>query len=191
MQLLLLDTVAIQPYIFGSNRLSENIGASHLVALATGDWVRQALPSPHNLDAAGEIDPDRCIENDDTLRAELVYAGGGNAVVLLRDAEEARKLARQLSRRALCEAPGLQLVLLQAEFVWGDDNKTGGRAQDGVWRTGTAQERAVFFDSAAGRGRDAAVPLDRAGRDRLRTTHRRKRRRLPGFGRDPGQAGRC
>ena len=35
-----LDTTGIQPYIFGSNRLRENIGASYLVSEATDDWVR-------------------------------------------------------------------------------------------------------------------------------------------------------
>lgn len=38
MQLLILDTSQIQPYVFGSNRLRENIGASYLVAQATGQW---------------------------------------------------------------------------------------------------------------------------------------------------------
>jgi hypothetical protein len=30
MHLVVVDTAQIQPYIFGSNRLRENIGASHL-----------------------------------------------------------------------------------------------------------------------------------------------------------------
>jgi hypothetical protein len=38
-----IDTTGIQKYIFGSNRLKENIGASHLVKLATTDWVEEFL----------------------------------------------------------------------------------------------------------------------------------------------------
>lgn len=38
-----IDTTGIQPYIFGSNRLRENIGASYLVAQATNYWVKQVL----------------------------------------------------------------------------------------------------------------------------------------------------
>ena len=38
-----LDTTGIQPYIFGSNRLRENIGASYLVSQATDNWAREAL----------------------------------------------------------------------------------------------------------------------------------------------------
>lgn len=39
----ILDTTGIQPYIFGSNRLRENIGASYLVSQATDTWARDAL----------------------------------------------------------------------------------------------------------------------------------------------------
>src|SRR5262249_42346964 len=66
--LLIADTAGIQPYIFGSNRLRENIGASHLVAQATGGWaldaVRAAAPR-HN------IGPDRLTDAwmDDGLDA--------------------------------------------------------------------------------------------------------------------------
>jgi hypothetical protein len=41
--LLIVDTSQIQPYVFGSNRLRENIGASHLVASATDGWAKDAL----------------------------------------------------------------------------------------------------------------------------------------------------
>jgi hypothetical protein len=39
MQLVIVDTAQIQTYIFGSNRLRENIGASHLVAEAAEGWA--------------------------------------------------------------------------------------------------------------------------------------------------------
>jgi len=85
-----LDTTGIQPYIFGSNRLRENIGASYLVSQATDNWARNALgmlkdqihqevyafdPEKHQPDAKPHIE-------DDELAAELVYAGGGNTVLL-------------------------------------------------------------------------------------------------------------
>ena len=38
-----LDTTGIQPYIFGSNRLRENVGASYLVSQATDEWVKEVL----------------------------------------------------------------------------------------------------------------------------------------------------
>jgi hypothetical protein len=43
MHLVVVDTAQIQPYIFGSNRLRENIGASHLVAESTEAWALARL----------------------------------------------------------------------------------------------------------------------------------------------------
>ena len=42
-RLVYIDTVSIQEYIFGSNDLKQNIGASELVAQATRDWVFDVL----------------------------------------------------------------------------------------------------------------------------------------------------
>jgi len=50
MYLIVVDTMQIQPYIFGSNRLRENLGASYLVAQATEDWAWDHLPKPNNRD---------------------------------------------------------------------------------------------------------------------------------------------
>ena len=41
--LTVLETASIQSYIFNSNELRENIGASHLVYMATTYWVKEAL----------------------------------------------------------------------------------------------------------------------------------------------------
>ena len=41
--LTVLDTAGIQSYIFNSNELRENIGASHLVYQATTYWVLKVL----------------------------------------------------------------------------------------------------------------------------------------------------
>ena len=119
MHLLIVDTVGIQPYIFGSNRLRENIGASHLVAQATGEWALDALPKPHNVKCAptGEIDDSKQIEGGD-LAAEVLYAAGGNVVVLFRDADGAKEFTRKLSRKAITDAPNLQLVIVQEAFDW-------------------------------------------------------------------------
>ena len=119
MRLLIVDTVGIQPYIFGSNRLQENIGASHLVARATGEWALGALPKPHNVKCAtiGEIDDDKHIKRDG-LAAEVLYAAGGNVVVLFRDADGAKAFTRAFSRRVVTDAPSLQLVVVQKAFDW-------------------------------------------------------------------------
>ncbi len=122
MHLVIVDTAQIQPYIFGSNRLRENIGASYLVAQATGDWAKKAVQQVaprNNIKADGTLDGTRCIENSvDNLDAEVLYAGGGNFVVLFREGAKARDFTRALSRGALKDAPNLQLVITQNPFEW-------------------------------------------------------------------------
>lgn len=93
MYVVIVDTVQIQPYIFGSNRLKENIGASWLVAQATDDWAEARLPSG----------------------VERLYAGGGNFVARAEDEASAKQFGRELSKKALLEAPGLQLAMTYRE----------------------------------------------------------------------------
>jgi hypothetical protein len=114
-ELLIVDTTGIQSYIFGSNRLRENIGASYLVAKATGDWaletVREISRNACNVGDDLTLDATRQIENaDHALAAEVIYAGGGNFVAIFADIMGAEGFERRLSERVLCEAPGLQLV---------------------------------------------------------------------------------
>ncbi len=54
------------------------------------------------------------------LDAELIYAGGGNTVLLFNRQEDARRFASALSARLLCEAPGLEAVLVSEPFDWED-----------------------------------------------------------------------
>jgi hypothetical protein len=117
-----IDTTGIQPYIFGSNRLRENIGASYLVEQATNEWVKCAL-----LHIFGEnvyipsTQPEKQIYRDN-LDAELVYTGGGNAVILFKDRDCAIKFTRTLSEKVLLEAPGLKIVVTHSQpFDWGNN----------------------------------------------------------------------
>lgn len=110
----ILDTTGIQDYIFGSNRLRENVGASHLVYQATQGWLlnqpSELLHGRHNIRNGERQD-----FNDVGLGhfdAELIYAGGGNAVILFRTAGDARHFADKLSRKLLCDAPGLDAVFV-------------------------------------------------------------------------------
>ncbi|MFN9670858.1 MAG: hypothetical protein ACK573_18980, partial [Pseudanabaena sp.] len=83
-----LDTTGIQSYIFGSNRLRENVGSSYLVAQSTDSWVKEILRQlEEEKDWKIQISDHQKLENksyieDGDLTAELVYAGGGNTVLL-------------------------------------------------------------------------------------------------------------
>src|SRR2546423_567559 len=124
-----LDTTGIQPYIFGSNRLQENIGASELVRLATGKWALDALPAPNNVRdfKQGTLHDDLKIEAEaSNLAAEVIYSGGGNAVIIFRSKNDAIDFTQRLTRKILKEAPGLSLVVAHNHaFEWNTLSEEG------------------------------------------------------------------
>ena len=92
MEKLIIDTPQIKHYIFGSNRLRENVVASYLVNAATQDWVVGNLPSKHNVIMLKERVGRRFGFTDDkiedgSLQAEVVYLGGGNAAIMFNSEE--------------------------------------------------------------------------------------------------------
>lgn len=126
--LTLIDVTGIQNYIFGSNRLAENEGASHLVHEATTRWVRECLPAgTHNLldDSDVTIDDSRYLEQDRTLDAEVILSGGGNVLILFRSEDLARQMVRRLTHRLIERAPGLDVVVAHQECRW--DAPIGGK----------------------------------------------------------------
>ena len=93
--LTVVDTTRIQSYIYRSNRLAENVGASHLVHLATHEWVNE-LREVHD--------------------GEAISSAGGNAIMVFPNREKAKAFARALSRRAIESAPGLQLRVAHVDY---------------------------------------------------------------------------
>ncbi len=114
--LTILDTSGIQSYIFNSNRLRENIGASHLVNQATKGWVIEQLKSI----GVSEDQQQKPIETTQK-KAELIYASGGNALIVFDTIETARVFTSKLTRQILEEAPGINLVVAHQEFDWKKD----------------------------------------------------------------------
>ena len=96
---------------------------------ATHDWVFEELIKigSTNIEFNGlsEIEfKNVAIENDD-LNSELVYTGGGNTVILFRkniEKDLARQFTKNLTRRVLIKAHGLQLIVTHKDFDW-DDSK--------------------------------------------------------------------
>jgi hypothetical protein len=119
----IIDTTGIQPYIFNSNRLRENIGASYLVDAVTKLWVRESLQKllgKHFYfpdEDEDKYDNQPYIENGN-LMAEVVYAGGGNAVIIFQSHNDAVSFTKILSKRVLEKAPGLNLVVAHKYFDW-------------------------------------------------------------------------
>lgn len=130
LQLVIASASQIQSYIFASNRLREHVGASYLVAQATGAWALEAVQAAapqvnnvyvHNVRDAGRLmlDEKFKIEDQQTAdAAEVIYSGGGNVEVLFTSADSAKNFVRALSRKLLLEAPGLRVAFGIAEFDW-------------------------------------------------------------------------
>ncbi len=125
--LTMIDSSGIQDYIFGSNRLQENIGASELVYQATTSWVFNALDKcefRHNVNDGQpwnwKKNDNQRIEKDKNPDAEVVYAGGGNTLIIFRDNNQdkarAIKFTRKLTRRILEDAPGLTVAVQHVDF---------------------------------------------------------------------------
>lgn len=125
-----IDTTGIQRYIFGSNRLKENVGASYLVKSATDKWVEEILKSLDSLSPENIHIPDKSkqefnprIHENESIIAELIYTGGGNTVLVFRKMEKpdyAKEFTRKLSFKILKEAPGLNIVVAHQEFDWNE-----------------------------------------------------------------------
>jgi len=154
--LVVVDTVGIQPYIFGSNRLRENVGASHLVHMATGGWLfaepERLLPRRHNIEQ-GALLESLHIETEE-IDAEVIYAGGGNTAILFRIPDDATAFARKLSERVLCEAPGLDVVLVQQSFKW--QQSLAQTLKDAFKRLGRQKAEREFDQPLLGLGVTAA-----------------------------------
>lgn len=113
-----IDTTGKQKYIFNSNRLRENIGASYLLSQATGEWIKDTLDQHLNIPKNCQREPIETSRFD----AELIYAAGGNALIIFRTPKLAIKFVEKLSQRVLKEAFGISLLVAHANFTWEDNN---------------------------------------------------------------------
>ncbi len=87
---LLFDTRSIQRYIYSSNQLKTNIGASYLVDQVFQEHLLKTLRDVMNKDGVDEVDAETWEEVDNPdwtamgKKCRIGYIGGGNALVLFR-----------------------------------------------------------------------------------------------------------
>jgi hypothetical protein len=118
-----IDTVGIQPYIFSSNRLRENVGASYLVECLGKEWLEEALKKSigekyHFPKIKADFNLGLRLDQESLLQAEVIYTAGGNSVILFRDKDYAISVLKYLSLKLLKEAPGLTIVAAHQTFDW-------------------------------------------------------------------------
>lgn len=112
--IVVFGTASLQRYIFQSNRLKENIGASYLVKY----WLDDGLIETTQADTASwdeyKANPSMSPpENpvDASKDVNLIYIGGGNAALLCKNRDIARRAVETWSRELLVKAPGLRVAV--------------------------------------------------------------------------------
>ncbi|WP_434740704.1 Cas10/Cmr2 second palm domain-containing protein [Micromonospora sp. SH-82] len=88
----MIETGGNQAYIFGSNRLRHVVGASQLVHEVGTEWVPDAA-------ATLAMSPD-----------SVVMTASGKALLLVDSAAAGKAVIREVTRRALTQAPGLRVT---------------------------------------------------------------------------------
>lgn len=117
------DVSGIQNYLFKSSKLKENLGASQLVT----DLLEKMLPASIKYVCNGS----KCITDwqgatefsiakSSSIAAEIVYVGGGNAMVAFSDKNIAVEVTKKLSMEIIKKAPGLEFSAAHLETNFTD-----------------------------------------------------------------------
>lgn len=185
--LTLLDTARIQDYIFSSNRLQENIGASELVYRATTLWAFEALEEAgitrHNIELLRAQDPKDNnlvvvgwkftglhMEDDADAQAEVIQAAGGNALILFRESESettphanAVRFSKKLTFRILREAPGLNVLVKHIPFDFENDKLPSKYDKEGKPLEGYKGKRRELEEAMSEHKRSRLIPAPTLG----------------------------
>ncbi|NJM47650.1 MAG: hypothetical protein HC860_17025 [Alkalinema sp. RU_4_3] len=134
LHLVLIETSGNQSFIFSTNKLKENVGASEATYRVCSQWV---------LDAVSEITKTKTLWDDDADQlknnlcnskfnppitatgswVEVVVAASGKAILITRELDHAKKIIKAVTLRALKEAPGLDVCGAIEAFNWDGDIK--------------------------------------------------------------------
>ena len=108
------DISGIQRYIFATNRLKENVGASYQVTKILEEYlpeaVREAVFPQYTSVIDWKEEENLSITENQSIMAEIIYIGGGNAMVLFRDIDTFQKVSQFLAERVAQNCQGLYLA---------------------------------------------------------------------------------
>lgn len=108
------DVSGIQDYIFTTNRLREIAGASYQVTRILEEYLVEALQEiahVHQIKVVTDWEGQKVLLPDkEQVKAEIIYIGGGNAVVLFREIELFCQVGEILGKRLAAECQGIYLV---------------------------------------------------------------------------------
>jgi hypothetical protein len=125
MHLILIETSGNQNYIFATNKLRENVGASELTYRVGTEWTLNAI--------AQNGVPSLWHKNVEQLRVnllhqptkipdariEVIVATSGKAMLRVNDTETGKEIIRQVTAQALKDAPGTDVCgVVSDPFDW-------------------------------------------------------------------------
>jgi hypothetical protein len=134
MFLVLIETSGNQHYIFSTNKLRENVGASEATYRACSQWVLDAVEEITgkrlwNDDSDGLKDnllDSACnppIEDSEHHLVEVIVATSSKAILLTHKLHHAKQIIEKVTLKALKEAPGLDVCGAIEAFDWNGDDK--------------------------------------------------------------------
>lgn len=125
----LIDAVSIQQYIFSSNQLKDNLGASYIVEKIYDQPIKTALQttlgddwqSYCELDAWCHQYEELQILKNEKLKVEMAFTGGGKALLLFRKNDIADIFIRSFTQNLLLEYPGLRTAVATGTYYTDDE----------------------------------------------------------------------
>lgn len=118
---ILINVTGIQEYIFSSNKLKENIGASYIIEKKIYvEVLKEALEYVLNI----EIDINAWKDEKNVLDSDypIGFIGGGNTLLFFKHIDEAKLFIKNFSTEVLIKFPGLHLAFGVKENFDVEDN---------------------------------------------------------------------
>lgn len=116
----LLDATGIQQYVFGSNDLKGNLGASYMVENIFEDILENSLDKLQIKNVGMNEwckNPQSINIGKPEIEMEIGYIGGGNALLLFKERSKAIAFTRAWTKQLLIASPGLRTsVAIKDDF---------------------------------------------------------------------------
>lgn len=114
MHLVLIETSSNQSYIFASNKLRENVGASELTYRVCTEWTLNATPELLPLWNVSATELRKNLLGQAALettghKVEVIVATSGKAILLVDSHETGKAIIKHVTSAALRDAPGIDV----------------------------------------------------------------------------------
>jgi len=115
----LIDIMAIQKYIYGTNKLKDQLGASYIVKHIYKNTVENTLIEIYGKRCwelgAWREDPEDIKIGNGVIRVETAFEGGGKLMLLFTEEDKANKFISIWSSKLLLEFPGIKTAVAVAK----------------------------------------------------------------------------